>query len=178
MFRKLKGLFTTFISSLKNKDIPLSKKLSVGLGEYYEFFLYIIVGVLTTVVNLIVYYVLLNAAGVDPYTSTAVAWIVAMVFAFFVNKIWVFKDSDWSFGHALYQFAAFAAARLISFGLEELIMFLGIEICHINANVVKIPTQIIVVLVNYVASKLIIFRKKKKSDGSAGTEEDDPGRKE
>ena len=82
MFRKLKGLFTTFISSLRNKDIPLSKKLSVGLGEYYEFFLYIIVGVLTTVVNLIVYYVLLNAAGVDPYTSTAVAWIVAMVFAF------------------------------------------------------------------------------------------------
>ena len=60
----------------------------------------------------------------------------------------------------MYQFWTFAVARILSFGMEELLMFVGIELCHINANVVKIPIQVLVVLANYVASKLVIFRKK------------------
>lgn len=160
MENKEKGFFKNAIDALTDKNIPITQKLPAMLGRHYDFFLYIFVGGLTTVVNLVIYYALVNAADIDPYTSTAIAWFFAMIFAFFINKIWVFKDKSWKFGHAMYQFWTFAAARLISFGMEELLMFVGIELCHINENVVKIPIQVLVVLVNYVASKLVIFKKK------------------
>ncbi|MBR6557469.1 MAG: GtrA family protein [Clostridia bacterium] len=161
---KIKEFLSNSRKIMKDKNIPFSKKIPLCLGEHYDFVLYFVVGVLTTVVNLIVYFSLVNLTEVDPYTSTAVAWVVSMLFAFFVNKIWVFSDKDWGFKHAGYQFITFAAARILSFGIEELVMFLGIELCHINENVIKIPTQVAVVLINYVASKLFIF--KKKDDGS------------
>ena len=160
----VKGFFSNSWKVLRDKNIPLTKKIPACLGEHYDFFLYFTVGVLTTVVNLVIYFALVNLTAMDPYTSTAIAWVVAMLFAFFVNKIWVFKDKDWSPKHAAYQFVTFAAARILSFCIEELVLFLGIELCHINENVIKIPTQIIVVLINYVASKLFIFKKKKPED--------------
>ena len=155
-----KSFFKNAIDVLKDKNIPLIKKIPLMLGRHYDLFLYLFVGGLTTVLNLAIYYVLVNAADVDPYTSTAIAWFFAMLFAFFVNKLWVFKDKSWKFKHAMYQFWTFAAARILSFGMEELLMFVGIELCRINENVVKIPIQVLVVLVNYVASKLVIFKKK------------------
>lgn len=166
-----KNFFANAGKVLRDKNIPLTKKLPLCLGEYYDFFLYFTVGVITTVVNLAIYFALVNLTAIDPYTSTAIAWVVAMLFAFFVNKLWVFKDKDWSPKHAAYQFLTFAAARILSFGIEELVLFLGIELCHINENVIKIPTQVIVVLINYVASKLFIFKKKKSDEESSDSDE-------
>ena len=157
-----KGFFKNAIDALLDKNIPLTKKIPAMLGRHYDLFLYLFVGGLTTILNLVIYYVLVNAANVDPYTSTAIAWFFAMLFAFFINKLWVFNDKSWTFKHAMYQFWTFTAARILSFGMEELLMFLGIELCKINENIVKLPIQILVVLVNYVASKMIIFRKKGK----------------
>ena len=155
-----KSFFKNAIDVLFDKNVPITRKIPQMLGRHYDLFLYLFVGGLTTLLNLIIYYTLANAAGVDPYTSTAIAWLFAMLFAFFVNKLWVFKDKSWKFKHAMYQFWTFAVARILSFGMEELLMFVGIELCHLNANVVKIPIQVLVVLANYVASKLVIFRKK------------------
>lgn len=155
-----KSFFRNAIDVLADKNVPITRKIPAMLGRHYDFFLYIFVGGLTTVLNLVIYYVLANAFDVDPYTSTAIAWFFAMLFAFFINKLWVFNDKSWKLGHAMYQFWTFAAARILSFGMEELLMFVGIELCHINANIVKIPIQVLVVLVNYVASKLVIFKKK------------------
>lgn len=145
------------------------------LKKYREIIMYLIFGVLTTLVNFVVYYVMphdetpfftLRPFGFDFGVSewliaNVVAWVAAVIFAFVVNKIFVFEDKNNSFKAVMRQIWQFVSVRILSFLLETLLMWLLIDIIHMSTNIAKIPVAVLTVIINYIASKLLIFRKKK-----------------
>ena len=92
--------------------------------------------------------------------SNAIAWVAAVAFAFLTNKPFVFKSHDWSAKTVLPELSKFVGCRVASGVLETLILLLAVDILGWNGNIWKIITSVLVVILNYVASKLVIFRKK------------------
>lgn len=127
--------------------------------QYKEIIVYLFFGGLTTVVNLAVYYPLYNIAGISGTVSTVIAWAVAVLFAFFTNKPFVFESHDWSKAVVLPEFAKFVGCRIGSGVLETVFIALTVDILKLNGNIMKVIISVAVVLINYVGSKLL-FKKK------------------
>ncbi|MBR5273161.1 MAG: YfhO family protein [Clostridia bacterium] len=125
---------------------------------------YVIFGVLTTLVNYIVYFALYNIFGVNYLVSNTIAWVAAVVFAYFTNKKFVFNDSDETTGDGLRKFGLFVAGRLLSFLIETLWMIITVGLFRMNANVSKILVAIIVIIANYFLSKFFVFGDSKSTD--------------
>lgn len=121
---------------------------------------YLFFGVVTTVVNFIIYY-LLVFAGTHYIAAQVIAWIGAVIVAYVTNKIWVFENDARGFSAILKQFCSFTASRLFSFGVETLILFLMVDVAGISDRIAKIPVAVLTVILNYVTGKLIVFRRKK-----------------
>jgi putative flippase GtrA len=128
------------------------------LEAHQELFCYVIFGGLTTLVNLALYYPLECLVGY--LVANVLAWVGSVIFAFLTSKYYVFEDQDWSLGTTLRQAGGFAWARLLSLGLEEGMLFLFVETLHLHQGVVKLLAQVLVIIINFVASKLFIFRRK------------------
>lgn len=163
-------------------DIPVLSKLLT-----YEMLSYLFFGVMTTVVNLFVFYIsdkiLGNGALVDfsvfshvfkvtfEDISTLIAWIFAVLFAYITNKLWVFESRNWKFGVVVKELISFFGARIVSFVVFESFGFMVVRNLLINFNIfdtdtapkwiAKILISVFVVVFNYVMSKLLIFKKKK-----------------
>ena len=120
---------------------------------------YLFFGVLTTLVNWIVYYGL-TLLGVDYLVSQVIAWIAAVIFAFFTNRRYVFHSEVTDSAGILKEFSAFTAARLLSLLVETFILWLFVEKAGLSEYFVKIPASVLTVILNYIFSKLFIFRKK------------------
>ena len=135
------------------------KELFILLKKYEELLIYIFVGVLTTLVNMIVYYYFTRIINFSLYTSNIIAWIVAVLFAFFSNKFIVFKSIDKRFKTIFKEGISFTSMRILSLGLEMITLYILISIFSWNDMVVKLIAQIIVTISNYIFSKLFIFKK-------------------
>ena len=132
------------------------------LKKYREILLYLIFGGLTTVVNYIalwLFYDLLGIRVLDALGANTLAWVVAVAFAFVTNKIWVFESRDTSQKTLLREILSFLAARVVSLGAESATIYIGVNVLNGNLWLVKLLASVIVVLLNYIFSKLIIFRK-------------------
>ena len=152
-----------------------------------EIITYIIFGVLTTAVNLVTFYIfkkifisigwegvfnkLLGSAGwdkalellgsgTDYLDATVIAWTVAVIFAFVTNKLIVFESKSWKPAVAGKEFVGFIGARLFSLLVELVFMFVMVTLFKWNDFVAKFIVQVIVVILNYVFSKLLIFKNK------------------
>ena len=162
-----------------------TRKLIVALSEHrifgkfvnYEFITYIIAGVLTTLLNYAVYFLVRLAFPGDFGTviANAVAWTAAVLFAFVVNKIFVFDSPSWDRKTLLREFFPFIAARLLSLGFDMLFVYVTVELLHWNEPLMKILSNVFVLLMNYIASKFIIFKKKKEADDGRLPEENASG---
>lgn len=135
------------------------QKIRILLEKYRELISYLFFGVLTTAVNFIVYLPVYNILGLSASVSNMIAWVVAVVFAYFVNKIYVFRSLDWSRKTVIPELTKFVAARVLSGVLETGILLVTVDILGWNGNIWKFVTQVLVVISNYVFSKLIVFRK-------------------
>ncbi|MBE6772969.1 MAG: GtrA family protein [Ruminococcaceae bacterium] len=149
-------------------------KIKELIIKYKELIIYVIFGGLTTVVNLVVFTLFGMLLGDERYLITnAIAWFAAVVFAYITNKIWVFESKSWSGKVLLKEIPSFFAARVFSFVLEEAGLFLFVDILSFNEISIKILSfeiggeliakvilAVVVVVVNYVLSKLVIFKKK------------------
>ena len=135
------------------------QKIRILLEKYRELISYLFFGVLTTAVNFIVYLPVYNILGLTASVSNMIAWVVAVVFAYFVNKIYVFRSLDWSRKTVVPELTKFVAARVLSGVLETGILLVTVDILGWNGNIWKFVTQVLVVISNYVFSKLIVFRK-------------------
>ncbi len=156
-----------------------------------EIITYLVFGVLTTAVNLVTFYLfkklfiaigwsgIVNALaesagwqealnllgnGTDYLDATIIAWTVAVIFAFVTNKLIVFESKSWKLSVAGKEFIGFIGARLFSLAVEMLFMFTMVTLLKQNEFIAKIIVQIIVVILNYVFSKLFIFKKKAEKD--------------
>ena len=121
---------------------------------------YLFFGVLTTVVNYAVYLPCLNFLGFSAAVSNCIAWVVAVTFAFLTNKPFVFQSHDWSRKTVVPEFTKFIATRISSGVLETVILLIAVDTLGGNGNIWKLITQVMVIVVNYVGSKLLVFRKK------------------
>ncbi|MGN0299211.1 MAG: GtrA family protein [Lachnospiraceae bacterium] len=125
----------------------------------YEFITYIICGVLTTLINWGAYY-LLDLQGISTMLSTAIAWLIAVIFAYFVNKIWVFRSYSWAWSIVWSEFVPFITCRILSGIFDVIFMVVAVDFLHCNKAIAKILSNIFVMLANYFASKFIIFKNK------------------
>lgn len=122
---------------------------------------YIIFGVLTTLVN-IVSYVALDYMGVPYMISNMLAFIISTIFAFITNKIYVFESKSWNKDILIKEGITFFGARAITFIVDMLLMFILIEVVHMNKLITKCIVNILVIIVNYLLSKLVVFKNNSK----------------
>lgn len=136
------------------------QKLRSLVEKYWDIVSYLGFGVLTTVVNYVIYLPIYNFCGVSAAVSNVIAWVGAVAFAFLTNKPFVFQSHDWSAKTVIPELTKFISCRLASGILETLILLLTVDCLHWNGNVWKLVTQVLVIIINYVGSKLLVFRKK------------------
>ena len=135
------------------------KKIRELIQKYYDILVYLVFGVLTTLVNYIVYLPCYNLLNLSATVSNVIAWAIAVAFAYLTNKPFVFRSHDWSARTVIPELSNFVGSRIVSGALETGIIFLTVDCLLWNGNVMKLVTSVIVVILNYVASKLVVFRK-------------------
>lgn len=128
--------------------------------KYKEILLYLIFGGLTTLVSIGSYALLNSVLGVNELIANVISWVLAVSFAYWTNRTWVFPDKAHTRQGILKEMASFYGGRLLTLGIEEMIIFIFITLLHCNSILIKIIAQVVVVVLNYVISKLVVFRKR------------------
>lgn len=121
---------------------------------------YMVFGVLTTVVNYAVYLPLYNLAGLSAALSNVIAWAVTVIYAYLTNKPFVFGSHDWRLSTVIPEFGRFAACRIGSGALETVAILVLVDGLSMGGNVVKVGVTVVVVIINYLGSRLLVFRRK------------------
>ena len=134
-------------------------KLRILVRKHWDILAYLFFGVLTTVVNYVVYLPCYNLLGLSAAVSNAIAWVAAVAFAYLTNKPFVFKSHDWSLQTVIPELTKFVGYRLGSGFAETAILFVAVDLLSWNGNLWKLVTSVLVVILNYAASKLLVFRK-------------------
>ncbi len=128
-------------------------------NKYSEFLWYGFFGVLTTLIN-IISFALLDKTGLNVYISNLIAWFLSVLFAFITNKLFVFNSKDFTFKVFFKELVSFFFFRIVSLGIDMVGMFVFLEVIKLNKMISKIIANVIVIIANYVFSKLFIFKKK------------------
>lgn len=127
------------------------------IKKYWDILSYLFFGVLTTLVNYVVYLPCYNLLGLSAALSNAIAWVVAVVFAYLTNKPFVFKSHDWSIQTVIPELTKFVACRVGSGVLETAMLLVCVDWLGWNGNVMKLISSVLVVILNYIGSKLFVF---------------------
>ena len=137
----------------------MTKKILDLYKKYEEIINYIIVGGMTTVISILSYYlirIILSAnTDLNIQISTVLSWIFAVTFAYFANRIFVFKSNNSKSKESI----KFVTSRIMSLLIEMFVMFLLTGILKINDKIAKILVQFIIVILNYLFSKIFVFKK-------------------
>lgn len=150
--------------TLKNIDWKhINWKTIKGLYfNYKEVVNYLVFGGLTTIVNFVTYYIFARMIGIDEVVSSALSWFFSVLFAYITNKIFVFDSKTETRTQLIKECVSFFLARILSGVLCDVGTFaLMVKVFNINDILSKIVTQVMVVIVNYIFSKFIVFKKKK-----------------
>ncbi|MFB3161105.1 GtrA family protein [Neobacillus sp. 179-J 1A1 HS] len=126
-----------------------------------EIVMYLFFGVLTTVINILCYVFLREYLHIEYILSTTIAWLISVVFAFLTNKKYVFKSNFTELNAVIQEFFSFTFFRVVSLGMDLGIMVVLVEIIKIDDFIAKIAANIVVVIMNYIVSKYIVFRTKR-----------------
>jgi len=137
----------------------VGKKLCFLLKRHKDVLTYIFFGALTTLVNFLVYAPMHYWMQLPATISNCVAWVVAVVFAYLTNKPFVFHSNDWSAKTVLPEFGKFVSCRVGSGVIETLILALTVDILGWDGLIMKVVTSVVVVILNYIASKFLVFRR-------------------
>lgn len=126
--------------------------------QYREALAYIFWGFVTTLVNYAAYFACTKLLSIHYIVSNVIAWVIAVVFAYLVNKVFVFGAKDWSRGKLIREIWQFTAARVFSGVVETGMLWVLVDIMGYRDSVIKIIAGIFVIVVNYVVSKWVVFR--------------------
>lgn len=137
-----------------DKIIALAKK-------HQEILSYLFFGALTTAVNYAIYIPCHSWLQFSATVSNVISWVGAVAFAYLTNKPFVFHSYDWSMKTVLPEALKFVTARIGSGVLETLILLLTVDILGWSGIVMKLITSVLVVILNYIGSKLLVFTKRK-----------------
>lgn len=126
--------------------------------KLYRLIMYILMGALTTFVNIIAYWIAAEIYNLDYRLSTTIAWIAAVLFAYFTNKKYVFESETKNLREFLREIGLFFGFRFLSFFMDLGAMILLVDSFHIDGTVSKILANVIVLVANYIFSKFFIFK--------------------
>ncbi|MCP8383166.1 GtrA family protein [Clostridioides difficile] len=129
--------------------------------KHKETILYLFFGAFTTLVNIVSYLFFTRVILFNFMVANVLAWIFAVLFAYVTNKFFVFESRRVELKFLFKEFLSFVSFRLISGIIEMVIMYIMIDLLFVNDVIVKIFTNIVVIVLNYLFSKMIIFRKQK-----------------
>ena len=129
--------------------------------KYKALIMYGIFGVLTTAVNIVTYWLCYDVLHLPNVPSNILAWVTAVAFAFVTNKRFVFESKQNSWNGVLKEAALFVGARVGTGTLDTAIMFVGVDLLKGNSLVFKLFANVLVIILNFVLSKLIVFKQKK-----------------
>lgn len=136
------------------------KKIMEIYKKYEEKINYLIFGVLTTFVNLIVYALCTKLFSINYMISNIIAWILSVLFAYITNKKYVFKSKCDSNKKVIYEIFQFFKYRILSFIIcDMLLLCLFVELLNMNDMIAKVIIQVVVIVLNYLFSKLFVFKK-------------------
>jgi putative flippase GtrA len=135
------------------------EKIIEFIKKYKSVINYLLFGGCTTIINVAAYYICYNIITVSNVSSTIIAWIMAVVFAFVTNKLWVFDSKSLEIRVLIREIISFFGCRLLTGILDVVIMYVTVDVMAMNSTVWKIVSNVIVIIFNYMASKLVIFKK-------------------
>lgn len=128
--------------------------------KYRDYVLYVVFGVMTTVVNIVAYWCCAHVLGLGTLASNVIAWFLAVLFAYLSNRSLVFHSAASSASEVLREAVSFFAGRLATGALDWAIMVACVDYLHFPDVPVKLASNVIVVILNFVISKLIVFAKR------------------
>lgn len=128
--------------------------------KHKEIISYLVFGVATTIVNIVIFFICKDLLGIDYKISNAIGWFLSVLFAFFTNKYFVFSSNHADVRSFIVEMLLFYWYRVLSFVVDMALMVLMIEFMHISDFWAKMVTQVAVIILNYFFSKFLIFKKK------------------
>ncbi len=128
--------------------------------KHKEGLLYLFFGGLTFFLGIGVYVILTKCLTIHELIANIISWVIGVLFSFFTTRKWVFADSEWKIKFVVRQMGEFYAARLATLLLQEVLLYIFIVLMGWNGIAVKICTEIINIILNYIVSKFIIFSRK------------------
>lgn len=127
--------------------------------KYKDVIPYLFFGVCTTLVNVIVYWFMAHQCSLSTMTSTIIAWIAAVLFAYVTNRKWVFHSEAKTRNEIIKEIGSFFTCRLATGVVDWLCMYILVDLMQLNDVVIKFMANIIVIVLNYLASKWVIFKR-------------------
>lgn len=125
------------------------------LLKYKEVIMYLIFGVLTTVVNIVVYYVMADMLQVHYMISNVVAWFLSVLFAYVTNRKYVFESKS---NEIIKEMVSFFGARLATGIMDMAFMWIFVGLGLLPDFIAKVITNVFVIIANYILSKLVVFK--------------------
>ena len=136
------------------------KKLANWYREHQEGMRYLVFGALTTFVNILAYSLLYYIVHISNATSNVIAWILGVMFAYITNKLYVFNSKTNTKLEFIKEITSFVGCRLLTLVIDEGIMIITVDNWGWNGLLMKIIANIIVIILNFIFSKILIFKKK------------------
>ena len=135
------------------------EKLKGFVHKYRDMIVYLFFGILTTVVDYLMFILCFEWLGWTATWSNIVAWSAAVTFAYLTNKPFVFRNHDWSGKTVLLELSKFVGCRMVTGAIETTVLFVSVDMLHWRGLVMKVVASVMVVAINYFASKWLIFKK-------------------
>lgn len=128
--------------------------------KYKSFILYVFFGVVTTIINIGMYWLCYEVLHIPNVPSNIISWIITILVAFITNKLYVFNSKTMEKKVVFAELVKFTGARLATGLIDLAIMYVCVDLLHGPAVIFKIISNVIVILLNYVFSKVVVFKQK------------------
>lgn len=135
-------------------------KIKDLLNRYRDVIPYAFFGVCTTLVNMGVYWLCAHPAQLPVVPGTVIAWFLSVLFAYLTNRKWVFHSTAVTRREIRREIVSFYSCRIATGVVDWVCMFVCVDLLHMNDMVIKIAANIVVIVLNYFASKTVVFQKK------------------
>lgn len=144
----------------KLMQLPVLRIFKPFYKEHKEVLLYLLFGGLSFFLNVFLFFGIDKVFGINELINNVICWIASVLFQFFTNRTWVFDGHTDTTAEYCKQIISFFGGRAVTMVVEEIILAIFITCLGLNSTAVKLAAQVVVILLNYVISKLIVFKKK------------------
>ena len=138
----------------------VSARIGELCGRYREQLLYLVFGFLAFLVSMGTFALADRVLMMPTLVANVFSWVITVAFAYITNRTWVFESKATGLKPIVREVLSFAAGRLLTFGVEELMLFVGVTLLAFDSILVKLIAQVMVIILNYVISKFVVFRRR------------------